>query len=98
MRHPSHLYRGLTALGQSVAHAADKDYSDFATQKATQDFEIANGGPQSDPHGLDADGDGVACESNACPCSTDQGGGGGGTTPNPYAVDYLAPGAVRSVS
>ena len=32
--------------------------------------------PQGDPHGLDADGDGIACESNPCPCST--GGGGGG--------------------
>ena len=25
---------------------------------------------ERDPHGLDADGDGIACDSNPCPCST----------------------------
>lgn len=61
-----------------AAMRGDKDCSDFSTQKAAQDFFIANGGPQSDPHRLDADGDGVVCESNPCPCSTSTGGNGGG--------------------
>lgn len=75
----------FSGLSQAPAYAADKDCGDFSSQKAAQDFYIANGGPQSDPHGLDADGDGVACESNPCPCSSDQGGGGGGggNTPSP---------------
>lgn len=42
---------------------ADKDCSDFKTQKEAQEFFIANGGPASDPHKLDQDKDGVACES-----------------------------------
>lgn len=72
----------LTALAVSGTTAtaamqiADKDCSDFATQKAAQEFFLDHGGPQSDPHNLDADSDGVACESNPCPCSTSQGGGG----------------------
>ncbi|CAN5396843.1 hypothetical protein BH09ACT12_BH09ACT12_31050 [soil metagenome] len=56
----------------------DMNCSDFSTQAAAQRYYIAHGGPGSDPDGLDADDDGVACESNPCPCSTDQGGGGSG--------------------
>lgn len=41
----------------------DKDCSDFATSKAAQTFFISQGGPASDPHRLDADNDGLACES-----------------------------------
>lgn len=70
----------LVGLSAPAAHAADKDCGDFATQKAAQDFFLANGGPSSDPHGLDHDGDGVACESNPCPCSSSTTGGGGTTT------------------
>jgi micrococcal nuclease len=40
----------------------DRDCSDFATQAEAQQFFIAAGGPQRDPHRLDADHDGVACE------------------------------------
>jgi endonuclease YncB( thermonuclease family) len=72
---------GALALGANApaAHAVpDRDCGDFNTQAAAQEFYINQGGPQSDPHGLDDDGDGVACESNPCPCSTSQGGGGGG--------------------
>ena len=61
-----------------TANAADKDCGDFATQAGAQTFFINNGGPDKDPHALDADGDGIACESNPCPCSTNTGGGGGG--------------------
>lgn len=64
----------------------DKDCADFPTQAAAQRYFLSRGGPQSDPDALDADGDGIACESNPCPCSTDQGGGngggGGGTEPS----------------
>ncbi len=57
---------------------ADRDCGDFATQAAAQRFYVSQGGPQSDPHRLDDDGDGVACESNPCPCSTSTDGGDGG--------------------
>jgi endonuclease YncB( thermonuclease family) len=52
----------------SSASAADMDCADFATQKAAQTFFLNHGGPYSDPHRLDYDGDGIACESNPCPC------------------------------
>ncbi len=67
----------------SVQRAADRDCGDFATQAAAQRFFLDHGGPRSDPHRLDADGDGIACETNPCPCSTSQGGGGGGQTAAP---------------
>jgi competence protein ComEC len=43
--------------------AADMDCSDFSTWKEAQDFFISKGGPESDPHRLDRNGDGYACES-----------------------------------
>lgn len=41
----------------------DKNCSDFATHADAQAFFISQGGPGSDPHKLDADRDGLACES-----------------------------------
>jgi hypothetical protein len=41
----------------------DRDCGDFATQAAAQAFFISQGGPARDPHGLDGDHDGIACES-----------------------------------
>ncbi|MEA2574457.1 MAG: micrococcal nuclease [Chloroflexia bacterium] len=41
----------------------DRDCGDFATQAEAQVFFEAAGGPGSDPHRLDGDHDGVACES-----------------------------------
>lgn len=41
----------------------DRDCSDFATHDEAQRFFIAAGGPENDPHRLDADHDGIACES-----------------------------------
>ncbi len=67
-----------TPAGAAPARMADRDCSDFDTQAAAQRFFLEHGGPDSDPHRLDADGDGVVCESNPCPCSTSQAGGGGG--------------------
>jgi len=57
----------LTAL-PSAAAASDKDCADFASQRAAQIFFIKHGGPRYDPHRLDGDDDGVACEDNRCPC------------------------------
>lgn len=68
---------GSVALTAGTAYAADRDCGDFDTQAAAQRFFLDNGGPDRDPHGLDAEGDGVACESNPCPCNYSTGGGGG---------------------
>ena len=48
------------------ARAADRDCSDFSSQAAAQHWFDSHG--PGDPAGLDGDGDGVACESNPCPC------------------------------
>ena len=60
----------LSTLAGSVAPAqafVDRDCSDFATQAEAQAFFLAAG--PGDPHRLDAEGDGLACESNPCPCT-----------------------------
>jgi hypothetical protein len=64
----------LTAVPQSAsavpsAIAADRDCSDFDNQRQAQNYFIDRGGPRRDPDRLDADGNGVACESLPCPCS-----------------------------
>ncbi len=41
----------------------DRNCGDFDTWRQAQDFFIAAGGPEEDPHGLDGNNDGVACES-----------------------------------
>lgn len=61
---------GLAGVVVPSAYAeVDRDCGDFATQKAAQDFFLAHN-PSADPHRLDYDGDGLACETNPCPCST----------------------------
>lgn len=35
---------------------------DFSSQEEAQEFYEDEGGPDQDPHGLDSDGDGIACE------------------------------------
>ncbi|MBB6098579.1 beta-lactamase superfamily II metal-dependent hydrolase [Deinobacterium chartae] len=42
---------------------ADRDCGDFRTRAEAQAFFLAAGGPDRDPHGLDRDGNGQACES-----------------------------------
>ena len=60
----------LVGLGAAPAQAlVDRDCGDFASQSDAQSFFLANG-PSTDPHRLDADGDGVACDTNPCPCTT----------------------------
>ena len=73
--------------------SADKDCSDFANQAQAQSYFVSNGGsPSNDFDNLDADHDGVACESLPCPCSSS--GSGGGAAPAPRArripVDSVA--------
>lgn len=55
-----------TAVGFSFAAApataGDKDCSDFRTWRQAQNFYKKHGGPRRDPHRLDADRDGIACE------------------------------------
>lgn len=53
---------GLLASA-APAIAGDKDCSDFSTWRQAQNFYKRHGGPQRDPHRLDADHDGIACES-----------------------------------
>lgn len=51
------------AVPLPTAIAADKDCSDFSTWRQAQNFYKRHGGPKRDPHHLDADHDGIACES-----------------------------------
>ena len=53
----------VLAAAASPVSAADKDCSDFSTWKQAQRFYKKHGGPRYDPHRLDADRDGIACES-----------------------------------
>lgn len=51
------------SAGGSESSVQDRDCSDFSTQPAAQRFFESEGGPRRDPHNLDGDGDGRACES-----------------------------------
>jgi hypothetical protein len=42
--------------------SGDYDCEDFGSQDEAQDFFEDEGGPYDDPHNLDRDGDGIACE------------------------------------
>jgi hypothetical protein len=44
------------------SNGSDRDCSDFGTHADAQAFFVAAGGPASDPHQLDGDYDGIACE------------------------------------
>jgi hypothetical protein len=73
----------LVLAGSGTASAADRDCADFDSQRAAQLFFLRNGGPEDDPHRLDADGDGIACESNPAPRYERRTLPGGGVTPRP---------------
>jgi endonuclease YncB( thermonuclease family) len=87
---------GLIGFTTTPATAADRDCGDFPNQKAAQIFFLNAGGPSSDPHGLDSEGDGVACESNPCPCyyGKTPPGGGGEPAPEPKPDPVLKSKAV----
>jgi hypothetical protein len=48
-------------LAQPAAAFRDRDCSDFSTQRQAQHFYKTHN-PKRDPHRLDADHDGIACE------------------------------------
>lgn len=48
---------------RSFSEYEDYDCSDFDSQSEAQEFFEGEGGPSSDYHNLDRDGDGKACES-----------------------------------
>ena len=50
-----------SSAGPSVT-TADKDCADFSSQAEAQAFFTTHGGPAIDRHRLDADNDGIACE------------------------------------
>ena len=52
-----------TATPKYDPFGPDRNCSDFSTHEEAQAFFIAAGGPESDPHNLDGDNDGIACES-----------------------------------
>jgi len=89
------LAAGLLALLSAAPAQAvvDRDCSDFATQEAAQVFFLQNS-PSTDPHRLDADGDGVACDANPCPCYVGSTVPSGGTT---GAVPLTSSTATRTV-
>lgn len=45
-------------------YGGDRDCGDFSSAQAAQDFYLAAGGPANDPHDLDRDNDGNACDWN----------------------------------
>lgn len=49
-------------VGSYDPFGPDRDCGDFATHAEAQSFFEAAGGPASDPHRLDGDNDGIACE------------------------------------
>lgn len=54
-------------LWAAAAAAQDMDCADFSSQASAQRFFLSAGGPERDPHRLDADRDGIACEWNRGP-------------------------------
>lgn len=53
---------GSIAFAQPASAFVDRDCSDFSTHAQAQRF-FKRHHPNRDPHGLDADHDGIACES-----------------------------------
>ncbi len=50
------------AFSAVPASAGDRDCADFNSWRQGQNFYKKHGGPKKDPHRLDADRDGIACE------------------------------------
>jgi len=61
VRDPSQAITPVPLLPIDVS-GVDKNCSDFTTQAQAQAFFVEAGGPDNDPHGLDEDNDGIACE------------------------------------
>jgi hypothetical protein len=67
------------STADSSARACAATCSDYPNQKAAQEAADT----------VDADGDGIYCESLPCPCSTEAGGGGGQSCTKPSGVQRL---------
>jgi hypothetical protein len=82
------------ANAQSAVVASGINCSDFANQAAAQAyFDNHGGSTTNDVEGLDADHDGIACESLPCPCDQPGSSGGGGSPPS-----ATQPGLGRSIT
>lgn len=89
------LVAAVALMAQPASAVADRDCADFATQAAAQAFYVAAGA--GDPHRLDSNGDGVACETLPCPCVTTPAPFVGSTTPAPSATPTPAPTSTPTV-
>jgi hypothetical protein len=78
----SNVFRGTPGVARDP-RGPDLDCADFASQDEAQDFFEASGGVTKDPHQLDADNDGIACERDETWGSGGTGGGGSTVTPPP---------------
>lgn len=54
--------RAAAKTAAKTVAKTDRNCSDFATRREAQEFYERQGGPMIDPHDLDRDHDGVACE------------------------------------
>ena len=63
------LVFALAAVAPNAQAVDRKDCSDFDNQRQAQRW-FHRHHPHRDPSGLDADHDGIACESLPCPCSS----------------------------
>ena len=56
---------GLLEVGSTILDpfGEDRNCGDFSNWSTAQSFFVAGGGPTNDPHQLDGDNDGIACES-----------------------------------
>ncbi len=61
------LFPLMVVLTSPPAQAADRDCGELGSQRSAQLFFLRHGGPSRDPHRLDADHDGIACETNPAP-------------------------------
>ena len=61
-RRTSRAICAATAILTTPSLARDYACSDFSTWRQAQRFYKTHGGPRHDPHRLDADQDGIACE------------------------------------
>ena len=52
----------LATTGSTRRSRDLRNCSDFSSSAAAQKYFLSSGGPRNDPDGLDADGDGLACE------------------------------------
>jgi hypothetical protein len=60
---------GVAAAPPPAEAAVDRDCATSTTSGRRRTTSSTRGGPRRDPDRLDADGNGVACESLPCPCS-----------------------------